>query len=58
MVGDELPCDGRSAQPLQKFASTHASLHNHFDHDRHLNRRVIFKYHRNAALAQWRQFAA
>jgi putative transposase len=38
----------RSAQSLQKFASPH----NHFNHDRHFNRRVIFKHHRNAALAQ------
>ena len=43
---------------LQKFASVHASIHNHFDHDRHLNRRDIFKQSRSAALAEWRQLAA
>jgi putative transposase len=37
----------RSAQSLQKFAS----LHNHFNHDRHLNRRVIFKHQHSTALA-------
>ena len=28
---------------LQKFTSVHASIHNHFRHQRHLNRRDIFK---------------
>ena len=48
----------RSAKPLQKFASIHASIHNHFNQDRHLNRRDIFKQNRSAALAEWRQLAA
>jgi hypothetical protein len=26
-----------------KVAAAHASIHNHFNHDRHLNRRDIFK---------------
>ena len=43
---------------LQKFAAAHASIHNHFNHDRHLNRRDIFKQNRSAALAEWRQLAA
>ena len=30
----------------------------HFNHDRHLNRRDIFKQNRSAALAEWRQLAA
>ncbi len=29
----------RDIKTLQKFASAHASIHNHFNHDRHLNRR-------------------
>ena len=33
----------RDVKTLQKFASIHASLHNHFNQDRHLNRRDIFK---------------
>ncbi len=30
----------------------------HFNHDRHLNPRDIFKQNRAAALAEWRQLAA
>ena len=43
---------------LQKFASVHASLFNHFNTDRHLNRRDVFKQSRAAALAEWRELAA
>jgi putative transposase len=48
----------RDVKTLQKFASVHASIHNHFNQDRHLNRRDIFKQNRSAALAEWRQLAA
>ena len=48
----------RDVKTLQKFASVHASLHNHFNQDRHLNRRDIFKQNRTAALAEWRQLSA
>ena len=48
----------RDVKTLQKFAAVHASIHNHFNHDRHLNHRDIFKQHRSAALAEWRQLAA
>ena len=48
----------RDAKTLQKFASVHASIHNRFNHERHLNRRVIFKRARVTALAEWRQLAA
>jgi putative transposase len=48
----------RDIKTLQKFASAHASIHNHFNHDRHLNSRAIFKQNRSAALAEWRQLAA
>ena len=48
----------RDVKTLQKFASAHASIHNHFNHERHLNSREIFKQHRSAALAEWRQLAA
>jgi putative transposase len=47
----------RSAQSLQKFASVHASIHNHFNKDRHLSTRATFKLTRSAALSQWRQLA-
>ncbi len=48
----------RNVKTLQKFAFIYASLHNHFNQDRHLNRRNIFKQNRAAALAEWRQLAA
>ena len=48
----------RDIKTLQKFASAHASIHNHFNQDRQLNSRDIFKQNRAAALAEWRQLAA
>jgi len=48
----------RDIKTLQKFASAHASIHNHFNQERHLNRRDVFKQNRSAALAEWRQLAA
>jgi hypothetical protein len=34
----------RDIETLQKFASTHASIHNHFNLERHLNLRKIFRF--------------
>jgi putative transposase len=48
----------RDAGTLQKFASVHASIHNLFNQERHLNCRDIFKHDRAAALTEWRQLAA
>ena len=48
----------RDVKILQKFAAAQASIHNHFNQDRHLNRRDIIKQNRSAALAEWRQLAA
>ena len=48
----------RTPATLQKFAAVHASVQNHFNQERHLNRRDIFKQNRAAALAEWRQLAA
>jgi putative transposase len=48
----------RDIKTLQKFASIHASIHNHFNLDRHLTKREDFKKNRSAALAEWRQLAA
>ena len=48
----------RSPATLQKFVAIHASVHNHFNLDHHLNRRVIFKENRCIALAEWRQLSA
>lgn len=36
---------------LQKFASTHSSVHNHFDHQRNIERRAGFELLRDAAFA-------
>ncbi|NNE22996.1 MAG: IS6 family transposase [Rhizobiales bacterium] len=43
---------------LQKFSSVHASVYNHFNHERHLNYRRVFNHNRTAALATWRQLAS
>jgi putative transposase len=48
----------RDIKTLQKFASVHASLFNHFNTDRHLNRHDICKQSRSAALVAWREPAA
>jgi putative transposase len=48
----------RDVQTLQRFAAAHASTHNHFNKDRYLNSRDVFKKSRSAALAEWRQLAA
>ena len=48
----------RDVKTLQKFAAVHASTFNHFNLDRHLNSRSVFKQNRTAALAEWRQLAA
>jgi len=48
----------RDVKTLQKFAAVHASIHNHFNLDRHLTPRETFKQNRSAALAEWYQLAA
>ena len=48
----------RRMKSLQKFASVHASLHNHFNSERHLVDRQTYKTRRSAALAEWRSLAA
>ena len=44
----------RRMKTLQKFASVHASVHNHFNQERHLISRQDYKERRSAALAEWR----
>ena len=44
----------RRMRSLQKFASVHASVLNHFNSERHLYSRQNFKLNRAAALAEWR----
>ena len=48
----------RSTKTLQKFCSVHAQVHNHFNQERHLVTRQVYKQRRTAALAEWRALAA
>lgn len=48
----------RQMRSLQKFASVHSSVHNHFNHQRNIERRTRFKDLRHAALSQWRELLA
>ena len=43
----------RQMKSLQKFASVHASISNHFQSQRHLVDRQTYKTLRSAALAEW-----
>ena len=48
----------RRMRSLQKFASVHASVSNHFNQDRSLSSRSHFKLSRTAALSEWRGLCA
>ena len=48
----------RQMKTLQKFASVHASMHNHFNSERHLVDRQTYKTRRSAALAEWQLLMA
>ena len=48
----------RRMKTLQKFASVHAGLHNHFNQERHLVDRQTYKTRRSAALAEWQSLMA
>src|SRR5579864_1272235 len=48
----------RRMKSLQKFASVHANLYNHFNSERHLVDRQTYKIRRSAALAEWQTLAA
>jgi putative transposase len=48
----------RQMKTLQKFVSVHASVHNHFNHERHLVDRQTYKTRRALALAEWQSLAA
>ena len=43
---------------LQKFSAVHAQIHNHFNQERHLVTRQVYKQRSTAALAEWRALAA
>ena len=48
----------RQMKSLQKFASVHANVHNHFNLERHLVDRETYKTRRLAALAEWQSLMA
>ena len=48
----------RRMRSLQKFASVHSSVYNHFNQERSLSSRDTFKLTRTAALAEWRELCA
>ena len=48
----------RRMKTLQKFASVHAQVHNHFSQERHLVSRQEYRMRRAAALAAWRAVMA
>jgi len=48
----------RSMRTLQKFSSVHAQVHNHFNQERHLVTRHVYKHRRSAALAEWHALVA
>ena len=48
----------RRTRTLQKFASVHASVSNHFNQERNRSSRDVFKTNRVAALAEWRGLRA
>jgi putative transposase len=43
----------RRMKTLQKFATVHGQIHNHFNQERHLVSREIYRERRSAALAEW-----
>jgi putative transposase len=48
----------RRMRTLQKFVVVQASVHNHFNAERHLCSQSNFKLNRAAALAEWRGLCA
>ena len=48
----------RSQKSLQKFTSIQGQFQNHFQGDRHLNKRETYREFRSVALAEWRNLAA
>ena len=48
----------RQMRTLQKFASVHANVHNHFNHERHLVDRQTYKQRSSTALAEWQALAS
>ena len=45
----------RNRVTLQIFTSIHSQIYNHFNHQRHLQKRTIFKQQRSESLSEWRE---
>jgi len=48
----------RRMKTWQKFSSVHTPVQSHFNQERHLVRREIYRQRRSAALAEWRTLTA
>ena len=48
----------KSCAMVQKFTSYHAQIYNHFNHERHLESRQIYKQKRKTVRAEWFQICA
>jgi putative transposase len=48
----------QSRVTLQIITSIHSQIYNHFNHQRDLQRRDIFKQQRSSSLAEWRGLCA
>ena len=48
----------KSAITLQIFTSIHSQIYNHFNHQRHLQKRDIYKQQRSNSLSEWRGLCA
>ena len=48
----------RQMKSLQKFASVHANVHNHFSLERHLTDRQTYRERRSTALAEWQSLVS
>ena len=44
----------RRMKTRQKLAAVHGTFHNHFNQERHLISRDLYRERRSAALAEWR----
>ena len=48
----------RGLETLRKFVDVQGPIHNHFNRDRHLVSRGIYKQQRSAAMAEWKILAS
>ncbi len=48
----------RRMKTLQKFASVHANVHNHFGLERHLVDQKTYKERHSAPMAEWQNLAS